>query len=232
MKTLKTILIALLLPLAALAQPSHDAWNVLLQKYVTVSGKVNYKMFKADRSSLEAYLKTLATETPRDAWTRADKMAYWINAYNAFTVKLIVDNYPLSSITALDNGKPWDVQRIELGGKKYSLNQIENEIIRPQFKDPRIHFALNCAAKSCPPLYNRAFTPANLEKALTERTRRFLNDPNANTLSAERVQVSKIFEWYAADFGSLPAFLAKYSGKVVNSNAAVDYLDYDWRLNE
>jgi len=232
MKSLIVLSLILGLHAATFAQPNHDAWNTLLQKYVTTSGKVNYKMLKADQTALNAYLNTLAAETPQTTWSRADKMAYWINAYNAFTVKLITDHYPLTKITNLDSGKPWDVKRIELGGKKYSLNQIENEIIRPQFKDPRIHFALNCAAKSCPPLYNRAFTAANLEKALTERTRRFLADPNANTLGVERVSVSKIFEWYAADFGKLPEFLSKYSNVAVQANAAVDYREYDWRLNE
>lgn len=232
MKSLIVLSLILGLHAATFAQPNHDAWNTLLQKYVTTSGKVNYKMLKADQTALNAYLNTLAAETPQTTWSRADKMAYWINAYNAFTVKLITDHYPLTKITNLDGGKPWDVKRIELGGKKYSLNQIENEIIRPQFKDPRIHFALNCAAKSCPPLYNRAFTAANLEKALTERTRRFLADPNANTLGVERVSVSKIFEWYAADFGKLPEFLSKYSNVAVQANAAVDYREYDWRLNE
>jgi hypothetical protein len=232
MKSLIVLSLILGLHAATFAQPNHDAWNTLLQKYVTTSGKVNYKMLKADQTALNAYLNTLAAETPQSTWSRAEKMAYWINAYNAFTVKLIIDHYPLTKITNLDGGKPWDVKRIDLGGKKYSLNQIENEIIRPQFKDPRIHFALNCAAKSCPPLYNRAFTAANLEKALTERTRRFLADPNANTLGVERVSVSKIFEWYAADFGKLPEFLSKYSNVAVQANAAVDYREYDWRLNE
>jgi hypothetical protein len=232
MKAIIALSLVLGLHAATFAQPSHDAWNTLLQKYVTTSGKVNYKMLKADQTALNAYLNTLAAETPQSTWSRAEKMAYWINAYNAFTVKLIIDHYPLTKITNLDGGKPWDVKRIDLGGKKYSLNQIENEIIRPQFKDARIHFALNCAAKSCPPLYNRAFTAANLEKALTERTRRFLADPNANTLGVERVSVSKIFEWYAADFGKLPEFLSKYSNVAVQGNAAVDYREYDWRLNE
>ena len=86
------------------------------------------------------------------------KMAYWINVYNAFTIKMIVDNYPVSSITKLHGGKPWDVKWIELGEKKYSLNEIEHNILRPQFKDARIHFAVNCAAQSCPPILNKAWT--------------------------------------------------------------------------
>jgi hypothetical protein len=160
------------------------------------------------------------------------KMAFWINAYNAFTIDLIIDNYPVSSILNLDGGKTWDVKRITLGGKKYSLNQIENEILRPVFKDPRIHFALNCAAKSCPPLYNKAFTAENLERALEQRTRQFINDANFNSLTAEKASVSKIFEWYAADFGDLKTYLNKYAVEKLNNSTAIGFLKYNWALNE
>ena len=128
-------------------------WNGLLRKYVNSSGKVNYKGFKSDKSKLDAYLKELENNPIQENWSKAKKMAYWINAYNAFTIKLIVDNYPISSITKLHGGKPWDVKWIKLGGQTYSLNNIENDILRPKYKDARIHFAVNCAAKSCPPLF-------------------------------------------------------------------------------
>jgi Protein of unknown function, DUF547 len=214
------------------AQPSHDAWHALLQKHVTTAGTVNYKAFKADAGALSLYLDSLAAKPPQDNWTRADKMAYWLNAYNAFTIKLIVDNYPVSSITKLHKGKPWDVKWIKLGEKTYSLNDIENDIIRPKFKDARIHFALNCAAKSCPPLWNQAFTAQNLEKALTDRTRRFVRSTKANVLSASAVQVSKIFEWYRQDFGDLIVFINRYSVVKVNAGATVTFQEYDWSLNE
>lgn len=210
----------------------HDAWNKLLGKYVSAAGKVNYKGFKSNRLALTAYLQSLAANPPADAWSRADKMAYWINAYNAFTIDLILDHYPVSSILKLDGGKTWDVKRITLGGKKYSLNQIENEILRPQFKDPRIHFALNCAARSCPPLYNKAFTAKNLERALEQRTRQFINDTKFNTLTAEKALASKIFEWYAADFGDLKSFLNQYATVKLNDKATITFREYDWDLNE
>lgn len=210
----------------------HDAWNRLLGKHVSAAGKVNYKGFKADQQALDAYLQQLAANPPASTWTRADQMAYWINAYNAFTIDLIVDNYPVSSILKLDGGKTWDVKRIVLGGKKYSLNQIENEILRPEFKDARIHFALNCAARSCPPLYNKAFTAKNLERALEQRTRQFINDARFNTLSAGKASVSKIFEWYAADFGDLKTFLNKYAGVKMDAGASIGFLEYNWELNE
>lgn len=210
----------------------HDAWNKLLGKYVSATGKVNYQGFKADKPALNAYLQSLAANPPADSWSRADKMAYWINAYNAFTIDLILDNYPVSSILNLDGGKTWDVKRITLGGKKYSLNQIENEILRPQFKDARIHFALNCAARSCPPLYNKAFTAKNLERALEQRTRQFINDPAFNTLTPGKASVSKIFEWYAADFGDLKRFLNQYAAVKLNDTAAITFREYNWDLNE
>ncbi len=209
----------------------HDSWDKLLRKHVGADGKVDYKGFQTDKAALDAYLKTLAGNPPADTWSRAEKMAYWINAYNAFTIDLIADNYPVSSILKLDGGKTWDVKRITLGGKKYSLNQIENEILRPQFNDARIHFAINCAAKSCPPLLNKAYTAGNLERTLEQRTRQFINDGKYNSLSGKAASVSKIFEWYAADFGDLRVFLNKYAAKKLKPGAVITYKNYDWDLN-
>lgn len=212
--------------------PSHAAWDALLQQAVGETGKVNYKTFKNNKVALEAYLKTLSDNPPQEQWSRAEKMAYWINAYNAFTIELVVDNYPLASILKLDGGKTWDVKRITLGGKKYSLNQIENDILRPQYKDARIHFALNCAAKSCPPLYNRAFTAENLETTLEARTKSFLRNPRYNTVETSKAVLSKIFEWYAADFGDLPNFINRYVQTPLKNGGIIEYREYDWDLNE
>ncbi|MFN4255057.1 MAG: DUF547 domain-containing protein [Saprospiraceae bacterium] len=218
--------------ISAVPKPEHTAWNLLLQKHVSATGAVNYKGFQADKAALDAYLKTLAENTPQDDWTREREMAYWLNAYNAFTVKLIADHYPLGSIQKLDGGKTWDVQRIMLGGKKYSLNQIENDILRPRFKDARIHFAINCAAKSCPPLLNRAFEEEGLNTLLDERTKAFISDPKFNQISASKASVSKIFEWYAADFGDLRKYLNQFSKAQLKANAVIKFKDYDWSLNE
>jgi Protein of unknown function, DUF547 len=216
----------------AVPKPEHTAWNLLLQKHVGATGAVNYKGFQADKTALEAYLKTLADNTPQDDWTREREMAYWLNAYNAFTIKLITDHYPVSSIQKLDGGKTWDVKRIMLGGKKYSLNQIENDILRPRFKDARIHFAINCAAQSCPPLLNRAFEEEGLNTLLEERTKAFINDPKFNQISASKASVSKIFEWYAADFGDLRKYLNQFSKAQLKAAAVIKFNDYDWSLNE
>lgn len=210
----------------------HAGLDSLLQKYVGDAGKVNYKGLKSDKEALYAYCQMLAAHPVQDGWSREEKMAFWINAYNAFTLKLIVDNYPAKSILNFDGGKTWDVKRIRIGDKKYSLNNIENDILRPQFKDPRIHFAINCAARSCPPLWNRAYTAANLDSALEARARAFINNPAFNTITASKARVSKIFDWYAADFGDLKKFLNQYAATQLKSSAVVTYNEYDWDLNE
>lgn len=210
----------------------HLGLDSLLQKYVSDAGKVNYKGLKTDKDALNAYCRMLSDNPVQEDWTREEKMAFWINTYNAFTLKLIVDNYPARSILNFDGGKTWDVKRIRIGDKKYSLNNIENDILRPQFKDPRIHFAINCAARSCPPLWNHAYTAENLETTLDARTKAFINNASFNTISASKARVSKIFEWYAADFGGLKKFLNKYADTPLKSSAVIAFNEYNWDLNE
>ncbi|MFT6708403.1 MAG: hypothetical protein ACJATF_003264, partial [Flavobacteriales bacterium] len=210
----------------------HSPFDALLRKYVSNSGKVNYKGIKADQSKLDAYLKTLAEKTIQSDWTKAEKMAYWINAYNAFTIKLIVDNYPVKSITDLEGGKPWDRKWIKLGTKTYSLNNIENDILRPKYKEAAIHFAVNCAAKSCPPLLNRAWTKSNLKSNFKKQATAFINNPNYNKISGGKIEVSKIFDWYKVDFGNLIDYLNKYAATKIDAGAEIGYMEYDWRLNE
>ena len=218
--------------IAPVAKPDHSKWDAILRKYVSASGKVNYKGIKADKAALEGYLKELEQNPIESSWSRNEKMAYWINAYNAYTVKLIVDNYPLTSITKLHGGKPWDVKWIKLGGKTYSLNNIENDILRPQYKDARIHFAVNCAARSCPPLLNKAWTAANLNSNFQKQAKAFVNSSKFNSISADKVVISKIFEWYAGDFGNIITYLNKFANTKINAGAKVSYQEYDWQLNE
>ncbi|MEO0734050.1 MAG: DUF547 domain-containing protein, partial [Bacteroidota bacterium] len=212
------------------APPSHTAWNTLLQKHVDNSGNVNYAAFKKDLGQLDAYLATLAKETPTKDWPRNATLAYWINAYNAFTIKRILRDYPIKSIMDLDGGKPWDVKWIELGGSTYSLNQIEHEIIRPRFNEPRIHFAVNCAAASCPPLPNRAFTAENLNSLLQKSTRSFINNPRYNQ-TKDGIKISKIFDWYGEDFGNLRSYLNKYLTEPLAAAEKIGFKEYDWALN-
>ncbi len=209
----------------------HSDWGALLKIHVSSSGNVNYEGFKSDKNKLEAYLTKLQNNPVQSGWSRNEQMAYWVNAYNAFTVKLILDNYPVSSIRDIHGGNPWDVKWIKIGGESYSLNNIENDILRPQFKDARIHFAVNCAAKSCPPLLNKAWTAANLEANFERQASNFINNANYNRLTSSRVEISKIFEWYSGDFGTIIDFLNRYAEIEINSNAEVTYREYDWKLN-
>lgn len=223
-------------PEVVIPEFKHQAFDELLRKYVTSSGKVNYKGFKTEISKLNNYIKELDKQYVNyNSWSKNKQLAFWINVYNAHTIKLITDNYPVSSITKIKGGKPWDYKFIKLGDKTYTLNQVENEIIRPKFNEPRIHFAVNCAAKSCPKLMNKAWTENNLNSALTIQTKAFLANTTENQLSAKQVKLSKIFEWYNADFtknGSLISFINKYSSTSVNENAKVSYNEYNWQLNE
>jgi hypothetical protein len=211
---------------------SHQIWDALLRQYVSAGGTVDYRSLKEDRAKLEQYLDHLAANPVQSNWSRNEKMAYWINAYNAFTVKLIIDNYPLSSIRDLHGGNPWDVKWVELGNKTYTLNQIEHDILRPQFKDPRIHFAVNCAAASCPPLLNRAFTSGQLDQQLDRQATSFINNSNYNKLRRDQVRISKIFEWYRQDFGNLTGYLNKYADIDIRPDAKIEFLEYNWNLND
>lgn len=218
-------------PPQEVAKPNHQLFSNLLGKYVS-RGDVNYSGFATDIKALEEYLNELESAKIDDTWSREDRLVYWINAYNAYTIKLILDNYPLKSITDLEGGKPWDKKWIPLQGKTLSLNNIENDIIRPRFKEPRIHFAVNCAAKSCPPIANVAYTPATLEALLQVKTEAFINDKNHNQITASSASVSKIFEWYAEDFGDLRTFLNKYSATTFDGKVAIQFNEYDWSLNQ
>lgn len=207
----------------------HSQFDNILKRFVNDRGVVDYRGLKNAEADLDRYLDYLKSN-PAASLSRDERLAFWINAYNAFTLKLIVSNYPVASITDLDGGKPWDKTWINIGDKSYSLNQIENKIIRPEFNDARIHFAVNCAAKSCPPLANTAFTALNLESLLERRTRAFINNPSFTKISAKGISVSKIFEWYAEDFGILRDYIAKYyDGGLPKAN--IGYLEYDWTLN-
>jgi len=216
---------------AVTSSPDHSIWNSILQRYVSSDGKVDYSGIKGDRRFSD-YLRTLSGSHPDDSWSKAEKKAYWINTYNAFTVQLITQNLPLKSIKDLET--PWDRKFISIEGNAYSLNDIENKILRPQFKDPRIHFAINCASFSCPIMQNKAFTSGNLESMLESATRDFINDPKRNNISTNKIEISNVFDWYKEDFtakGSIVQFLNRYSRNTIAAGAAVSYMNYDWKLN-
>ena len=210
---------------------NHDIFNALLSRFVTNSGVVNYKSFKNSEKELGEYLKILETTEIDPVWSKEKELAFWINLYNAATIKLILENYPIKSIAELDGGKVWDRKFIKQGASTISLNHIEHNIIRPRFNEPRIHFAVNCAAKSCPPLLNRAYTETNVSAYLARQTSMFINNGEFNKLSTKEAQVSKIFEWYAEDFGHLASYINRFSQNEVDINCKISFLEYDWSLN-
>ncbi|MBT8293879.1 MAG: DUF547 domain-containing protein [Eudoraea sp.] len=210
----------------------HKSWDQLLNRFVEESGNVNYDGFKKESETLNRYLEQLGSNTVNENWSKNKKLAYYINLYNAATVKLILDNYPLKSIT--DIKKPWGKKWIKYGGELISLGQIEHKILR-KMNEPRIHFAINCASFSCPKLLNEAYTEDKLEKQLHKATKDFINDPSRNIISENKVELSEIFKWYKKDFennGSLIAYLNQYLISPINPDAKIEYIKYNWSLNE
>jgi hypothetical protein len=209
----------------------HYIWDNLLQTHVGMDGKVNYKGFIRDSAQLNMYLNLLSQNHPDDL-TRNDKIAFWINAYNAYTVKLIVQNYPVKTIMDLDKGKVWDRKWINLNRKTLSLNDIEHNILFKFYPDARYHFALVCAAKSCPPLYNNAWEGQTLEDNLQKRTKIFIGDTNFNHISSNSLTLSKLFDWYRSDFKDIIAFINQFQMTKVSKDALITFNEYDWDLNE
>lgn len=210
----------------------HEVWTSALQTYVDADGNVNYAQWKDDTTALDNYIASLEENPPAEYWSKNDSLAYFINAYNAVTVKLILDNYPIRSIRKLIT--PWRFKRFVLNGKKVSLNHIEHSVLR-KMQEPRIHFAINCASASCPKLLNKAFYAQTMENQLEQVTNDFINDEKRNQLNEKEMYVSRIFQWFAEDFGSKKerhAFIRNYAKQPIEKNAKIRFLDYDWSLNE
>lgn len=211
---------------------THASWNDLLQKHVSNNGNVDYKGFKKYQFELNNYFKVLNDSLPNETHSREYSLAFWINAYNAFTIDLILRNYPIKSIKDIKN--PWDQRIWKLGNKWYNLNDIEHQILR-KMDEPRIHFAIVCASVSCPKLRNEAYTAEKLEQQLTKATKDFLNDSSKNTLTADKMELSKIFQWFTKDFtqnGSLIDFINQYYETEISSQAKKTFKEYNWDLNE
>ena len=212
--------------------PSHNVWDELLQKYVDNSGNVDYKSFRNGAAKLNAYLDALAKNSPTTAWSKNEKLAYYINLYNAATVKLILDNYPTNSIK--DIKKPWGKDIVKVGNDLVSLGYIEHKVLR-KMDEPRIHFAINCASYSCPKLINEAFTASAMERQLEAATKGFINDPTRNQFNANEAKLSEIFKWYKGDFtdnGTLLEYINGYLSTPLAVATKIKYLPYNWSLNE
>ena len=226
----------------------HSNWQTILDDYLISDTDSGVNLFDYSgiiddgREPLDEYLDAMTSADPLSL-NRAEQKAYWINLYNAVTVAVILDNYPLVSITNID-GKlssfgPWDNDAVELNGIALSLNDIEHRIIRPLYNDYRIHFAVNCASIGCPNLAAQAFTSENMEQLLDTAAAEYVGHPRGVTVDGNKLQLSTLFDWYGSDFGSSQKQILETLSKHANpetKNALLtfsgdpDYF-YDWALN-
>jgi len=241
----------LLLPLSALAF-DHQAWDALLKKHVVLldggkASQLRYAGMAQDRPALRSYLEQLSKvrQEEFDGWSRQEQMAFLINAYNAFTVEKILARYPdLRSIWDFGKlfGNPFKDEFFVLLGRRRSLDWIEHEKLRKGYREPRIHYAVNCAAVGCPMLREEAYAASRLEAQLDEQARRFLSDRARNRMRQGRLEVSKIFDWFSEDFEPREAYFARYAdvladapseqGMIRSKSLPLRFLDYDWSLND
>jgi hypothetical protein len=255
-------ILSLFIVTPAMAQNfDHSAWGELVERNVRSSDNgaistVDYAEFKRKRSELKSYLTALESidQATFDSWATEEQLAFLINAYNAWTVELIVESYPdVNSIRELGTitTSPWQKKFIPFLGGTRSLDEIEHEMIRGsgRYNEPRIHFAVNCASIGCPALIDSAFEAATLDAQLEDATKAFLTDRTRNRLESEGLAISSIFDWYRDDFeqgwrdaDTLEDFLALYADSLdltaaqteslVDGDIDIGFTDYDWRLND
>jgi hypothetical protein len=231
---------------------SHKNWDQVLKNYQNSNGLINYKKLKSDlntdvNNNFNAYLKEIQSVSQKDfdQFSKQEQMAFLINSYNALTVKLILDHYPVKSIKKIGGWltKPWSVEFFSLlDGKIKSLDPIEHKMLRPLYKDFRIHSAVNCASISCPPLRNEAYLALKLDKQLDDQMRLWLKDKNRNQINSKSKlwKVSKIFDWYKDDFNqwgggvnnAINKYLKPSLGPEKLKQIQIEFLDYNWDLNE
>ena len=183
-------------------QAQTSIFDSLLQKNVDKTGRVDYQSLKNNETLLDNYLAYIQNNEPTKEWSSNKKKAFWINTYNAYTIKIILNNYPLKSIRdiKIDGKTAWKIPFVKVGKKRYTLDQIEQEILRKKFNDPRIHVGINCASVSCPRLWNFAFTEDNIASSLDNLMKVFINDTTRNKISKNNVALSEIFNWFSKDF--------------------------------
>ena len=220
---------------------NHEIWADLLEKYITPGG-VNYTGFKTEEGRLDQYLKVLEDTNP-EKLSRNEQYAYYINAYNAWTIKLILSGYPgVKSIKDFGTifKSPWEKKWVRINGKVITLDDVEHNILRPRFRDPRVHFAINCSAASCPPLRPEPYLGHTLDQQLDDSTRSFVNDAKSYRLEGSTLYVSRIFKWFSEDFNedALGFYLQYADGDLKEKltgqkdNIQVKYMHYDWSLND
>jgi hypothetical protein len=235
---------------AATATIDHEAWNGFLARHLVAapdgSTGLRYAAVGADdRAVLDGYIKVLsATAISRHA--RAEQLAYWINLYNALTVRVVLEHYPVASIKdiKLSSGflasGPWDAKLITIEGEEISLNDIEHRIIRPIWRDPRVHYALNCASIGCPNLAGEAYTAASLDDRLNRAAAAFINSPRGIRINGGQVTASRIYDWFYGDFGGTDdavfRHILRFASPELRAALApigkITDVAYDWRLND
>jgi hypothetical protein len=247
------LLAILLVPLAAPGQTyDHAAFDAVLRRHTSAAG-VDYAGIQAERAALDGYVAQLGAVTRKtfDAWPHAEQVAFLINAYNAIVIKQVIDGYPIRrsarpAALVRPANSVWQINgffdKLEhrLLDRRMTLDMIEHEWLRARLKEPRIHFALVCAARSCPPLRQEAYRGNRLGSQLDEQARAFLNDRERNRFSNEGADVSEIFKWFGEDFGGekgLRNYLAKYLNPELSKRLKTDtyqirYIEYDWTLND
>lgn len=218
----------------------HAVWDRLVSQYVDAAGRVAYRdLARKDKRALDAYLQSIARASP-EAWPEAEQIAFWINAYNAGIVAAVLEGRTAEA--AIGRVKLFKFWKLEAAGRQRTLDEIEHEILRRRFDEPRIHFALVCASASCPPLRREAYRAADLGAQLEDQGRTFLGDPQRNVIdrTAPALRLSAIFDWFREDFdraaGSVPRFVARYVSDEatrawLEGDVRVEHLDYDWTLN-
>ncbi|MCB0421201.1 MAG: DUF547 domain-containing protein [Bdellovibrionales bacterium] len=245
-----------LTPLTAFSNAAFDhnykSYEEILKKFVVVSGPVStvkYKSLKTNRTELDQFTQSLSSVTQKqfNEWTQPQQIAFLINAYNALTLKLIIDHYPVKSIKKIGSffSSPWKKEFFSLFGKKSFLDHIEHGILRKKYSEPRVHFAVNCASIGCPALANFAYTAEKLEEQLQQQTKLFLSDSKRNTLNtkSKTLRLSKIFDWFEEDFSKNKNSVAKFIAphitgdktlqkSIIDGTYKIEFHSYDWNLND
>lgn len=238
---MKTILLlfAVLLPSSLLQAFDHSRFDSILKQYVDSSGMVDYSSLKTNRTELDTYLKTTGavSKSTFDGWGKDEQLAFLINVYNAETLQYIIDSHPIASIKELGGifSTAWDKENVVFLGETVSLDHIEHKVIRPTYGEPRIHFALVCAAKGCPPLRSEAYTAMKLEGQLESQAKVFLNETSKNRLEEGTLYLSMIFEWFGYDFKGDGQTVSGYVDPYIEGatvGADIEWTEYDWSLNE
>ena len=228
----------------------HGAWEAFLTRYLRIGGNgvhgIAYGLVtSADRRALDAYLDGLS-RVPISSYSRPEQMAYWINLYNALLVRVVLDHYPIASVhdigasTKPGTGGPWNEKLLQIEGLPVSLNDIEHRILRPIWRDPRVHYVLSCAAVGCPNLQPQPFQADRLERQLSQAAMAYINDPRCIVTDGDRLVVSSIYRWYQEDFGGSDRGVINHLMAYAEPDLAMSLQhfdriagdDFEWRLND